>query len=200
MRGMTDSARSYWDSEAATFDDEPDHGLRDPGTRAAWQELLLAHLPPAPARVLDLGCGTGSLSVLLAEQGYEVTGLDLSDEMLAVAREKARLRGVEVAFEQGDAARPPYGSGSVDVVLTRHVLWAMPDRADALRGWADLLRPGGRLVLVEGFWFTGAGLRAQECERMLASLGRATTLHPLDDEIYWGGPVVDERYLVVSDG
>ena len=58
-----------WDDAAATFDDEPDHGLRDPQVRAAWAALLLPLMPPAPARILDLGCGTGSLAVLLASRG-----------------------------------------------------------------------------------------------------------------------------------
>ena len=56
---------AYWDNQAATFDEQPDHGLRDPHVRAAWEQLLLPRLPPAPAMVADLGCGTGSLSVLL---------------------------------------------------------------------------------------------------------------------------------------
>ena len=69
---MTDDARRFWDAEAATFDDEPDRGLRDPVVREAWRELLVELLPPVPAEVVDLGCGTGSLAVLLAEAGYRV--------------------------------------------------------------------------------------------------------------------------------
>ena len=93
-----DEARALWDAEALTFDEAPDHGLADPETRAAWRDLLLAHLPPAPARVADLGCGTGTLSVLLADEGYDVHGVDLSPEMIDRARAKAggqvgRLRG-----------------------------------------------------------------------------------------------------------
>ena len=62
-------ASAYWDSQAAAFDDEADHGLRDPRVRDTWRRLLLTHLPPAPAAVADIGCGTGSLSVLLAAEG-----------------------------------------------------------------------------------------------------------------------------------
>jgi len=194
----TDEIRASWDAEAATFDDEPDHGLRDPATRAAWRDLLLEHLPPAPARVADLGCGTGSLSVLLAGEGYDVRGVDLSGEMVARARAKASAAGVDARFAQGDAAVPPLSPGSFDVVLSRHVLWALPDPAAGLARWIELLAPGGMLLLVEGFWFTGAGLAAVDAEALVRAAGRSARVLPLTDPVLWGKEVSDERYLLVS--
>ncbi len=189
-----------WDAEAAGFDDEPDHGLRDPDTRAAWRDLLLEHLPPAPARVADLGCGTGTLSVLLAEQGYDVQGVDLSGQMVAAARAKVAAAGLDVTVVRGDAGAPPLRPGSFDVVLSRHVLWALPDPAAGLAWWCDLLAPGGRLLLVEGFWFTGAGLRARDAEALVRAGGRRSVVHPLSEPVLWGREIDDERYLLVSDG
>jgi SAM-dependent methyltransferase len=187
----------FWDAEAATFDDEPDHGLRDPSVREAWRRLLRDHLPEPPARVADLGCGTGSLTVLLADDGYAVDGVDLSPEMVDAAREKAAGRP-EVTVAVGDAGAPPLDAGAYDVVLCRHVLWALADAAAALDTWVGLLRDGGRLVLVEGFWHTGAGLRATDTEALLRGAGREPTTYPLPEDVYWGGPITDERYLVVA--
>ena len=99
--------RRSWDDAAATFDEEPDHGLADPTTREAWRVLLADALPPAPARVLDVGCGTGTLSGLLAAAGHDVTGVDFSPAMVDLARE--RHPGVE--FLLGDAADPPVDPG-----------------------------------------------------------------------------------------
>jgi SAM-dependent methyltransferase len=186
-----------WDAEAATFDDEPDHGLRDPATRAAWLELLIAHLPDPPARVADLGCGTGSLSVLLADAGYAVDGVDFSAEMVTRARDKAAGRD-GVTFAVADAADPSLEPHGYDVVLCRHVLWVLPDQAAALDRWGELLRPGGTLLLVEGSWHTGAGLSAAETEALLRTAGRTPTTYRLDDPVLWGGPITDERYLVVA--
>jgi 2-polyprenyl-3-methyl-5-hydroxy-6-metoxy-1,4-benzoquinol methylase len=191
-------ARAEWDGYAAEFDDEPDHGLRDPSVRAAWRSLLLEHLPPAPARVADLGCGSGSLSVLLAEEGYVVTGLDLSDRMLDLAREKASAAGLDVTFGQGDASEPGLEPGAYDVVLCRHVLWALPDPSAALARWVDLLRPGGRLVLVEGSWSTGGGLPARRTADLVREHRDEATVRHLPEAEYWGREIDDERYLVVS--
>jgi SAM-dependent methyltransferase len=195
MAGVT---ADFWDEQAATFDDQPDHGLRDADVRAAWQTLLLGVLPAAPASVTDLGCGTGSLAVLLAQHGFLVRGLDRSARMVAAACDKAAQAGMGIEFREGDAAVPPYPKASSDVVLARHVLWAMPDPAAALAKWVDLLRPGGRLVLVEGRWHTGAGLAATECEQLVRRHHGDASVRPLPDPALWGGPVTDERYLIVS--
>src|ERR1700754_4399848 len=153
-----------WNDEAATFDEAADHGLRDPAVRAAWRDLLLGPLPAPPAQVADLGCGTGTLSLLLAAEGYSVDGVDFSRAMVQRARAKAAAdpAGAEVGFVVADAAYPPLIRGAYDVVLSRHVLWAMPDPAWVLGRWIDLLAPDGVLVLVEGSWSTGAGLTAEQ--------------------------------------
>jgi SAM-dependent methyltransferase len=186
-----------WDAEAARFDDAADHGLRDAGVRAAWRELLLARLPDAPARVADLGSGTGTLSLLLADAGHVVDGVDLSPAMVRLAVAKAAGRD-DARFVVGDAAAPPLVPGSYDVVLCRHVLWALPDPARALRSWLGLLAPGGRLVLVEGHWSTGAGLRAADTVALLEATGRPASLTLLPEARYWGREIHDERYVVVS--
>lgn len=186
-----------WDAEAATFDEAADHGLRDDTVRAAWRDLLRGVLPPAPARVADLGCGTGTLSLLLADEGFAVDGVDFSPEMVRLAVAKAEGRD-DVRFVEADAAAPQLEPGSYDVVLCRHVLWAMPDPSAALRTWLGLLAPGGRLVLVEGRWFNGAGLSAAETAALLEGVGRRAEVTMLPEPAYWGREIDDERYLVVA--
>ncbi|MGW7042954.1 class I SAM-dependent methyltransferase [Streptomyces avermitilis] len=201
-RGPETSATSPdvdWDAESATFDDEPDHGLRDAVVREAWAARLRDWLPGRACDVLDLGCGTGSLSLLASEQGHRVTGVDLSPAMVGLARAKAA--GRDAAFLVGDAAAPPVGEERFDVVLVRHVLWTLPDPGRALRRWCGLLRPGGRLVLVEGVWGTVSpvGLSADRLTGLLTPLAKSVRVERLsDDPRLWGKEVADERYAVVA--
>jgi SAM-dependent methyltransferase len=198
-----------WDAAAAAFDDEADHGLRDPVVRDAWDARMGEWLPRQPGDVLDLGCGTGSLSLLAAERGHRVTGVDLSPAMVALAR--AKLAGRDAVFLVGDAAAPPVGEQLFDVILVRHVLWALPDPGRALRHWRGLLRPsgishvvgsgGGRLVLVEGVWGTTSpvGVPADRLTALLAPLVRDMRVERLShDARLWGKEVDDERYAVVA--
>jgi len=193
--GMTKDVREFWDAQAASFDEEPDHGLLDPEVRAAWAEVLLPEMPRAPARVVDLGCGTGSVTLLLARAGHDVHGVDLSDGMVAAARAKV---GASARVSRGDAADPPFEPTSVDVVFARHVLWALPDPDTAVARWVRLLRPGGRLVLVEGLWSTGSGISAARCRDLVGRHREEVVVKRLDDPGLWGGPISDERYLVTS--
>lgn len=192
--------RELWDAEAATFDEEPDHGLRDSATRAAWAALLGDALRGLTrASILDIGCGTGTLSVLLGEQGHRVTGIDASPAMLARAGAKAAAAGLSIPFYLMDAARPDLPPRGSDALVCRHLLWALPEPANVLRRWVDLLRPGGRLVLVEGSWNTGGGLHATDVLAMLPeSLAGAKARSLSDQPALWGGPVTDERYIIIA--
>ncbi|BCL31679.1 class I SAM-dependent methyltransferase [Streptomyces aurantiacus] len=188
-----------WDAESVTFDDEPDHGLRDPAVREAWAARLRGWLPRGPADVLDLGCGTGTLSLLASEAWHRVTGVDLSPRMVELAR--AKLAGRDAAFLVGDAAAPPVGEQRFDVVLVRHVLWTLPDPGRVLRHWRGLLRPGGRLVLIEGVWGTVSpvGISADRLTALLAHVAEDVRVEELsDDSLLWGREVADERYAVIA--
>ncbi|MEU2425467.1 class I SAM-dependent methyltransferase [Streptomyces sp. NPDC007851] len=195
----TVAASVDWDAEAARFDEEPDHGLGAPEVRAAWAERLRTWLPGRPADLLDLGCGTGSLALLAAEQGHRVTGVDSSPAM--VARARTKLAGHDAVFLLGDAATPPVGERLFDALLVRHVLWALPDPARVLRHWRALLRPGGRFVLVEGVWgtVTPVGLPADLLTALLTPLAADVRVERLSEAaVLWGKEVSDERYAVVA--
>lgn len=196
---MSDSDPIAWDEAAATFDQAPDHGLHDGDVRSAWVALLARVLPAGRSRLADLGCGTGSLAILASELDHRVDGVDFSEQMLAIARAKANdVEGV--TFFQGDAADPGLPERAYDAVICRHVLWALPDPHAAIEAWTRLLRPGGKLILIEGRWSTGAGLSIDDTSGLIRDLGYTPTIELLDDPRYWGGPITDDRYLATVEG
>lgn len=142
----------YWDWRGAAYDSAPRHGLQNEQQRASWLAAL-RQIVPLPARdVLDVGAGTGFLSLLLAEIGHRVTGVDLSEGMLAEARRKAAALPNPPTFLLGDVHAPPRPPATFDVVIERHVLWTLLDPERALQSWSRLLRPGGRLILIDTLW------------------------------------------------
>jgi ubiquinone/menaquinone biosynthesis C-methylase UbiE len=191
---------SLWDGIAARYDGlRPDQGLTDPAVRAAWRTLVESHLPDPPSAVLDVGCGTGSISLMLAEASYTVTGIDYAPGMIEVARAKATAANTSVAFDVQDGSSPDFPPASFDAIVCRQTLWALPDRRAALSNWATLLRPGGRLILVEGRFASGNGMSADQIEAAFPPAFSAPIITDLGiNHALWGGPIPDQRLLVTA--
>jgi len=193
-------ARLYWDNLASTFDNQPDHGLHDPMVRESWTELIKTWIPNTQATVLDIGCGTGSLSVVLARLGHSVTGIDVSPSMIALAQAKAAMDGLKIEFHVMDAAFPQLSRQRFDVIICRHLLWALPEPDQVLQRWIELLKQKARLILIEGYWATGAGLHAQEIIQLFpSSFGDVSIQNLSENPNLWGGNVMDERYAIIAD-
>jgi SAM-dependent methyltransferase len=98
--------------------------------------------------VLDVACGTGNAAIPAARAKATVTGLDLTPEMLAVARSRAADAGVQVEWREGDAEELPFADASVDVVLSTFGVMFAPRHEVVADEIARVLRPGGRVGLV----------------------------------------------------
>jgi ubiquinone/menaquinone biosynthesis C-methylase UbiE len=138
-----------WDRGVEDYDELVAHGRLTRTEADAWKVVLTRLLPPAPAKILEVGAGTGVMSLLLAELGYSVTATDISKGMLDEARRKASERRLAIAFEIADAEALPFGEKTFDAVFGRHILWTLPYPDRALGEWRRVLKPGGRLVLVD---------------------------------------------------
>src|SRR5579875_3044621 len=148
---------AFWSTVAPDYEAHSGN-VAEYGTQAyqRWEEALAAVLPDPPARVLDVASGTGYLALAASGLGHHVTAIDLSPQMLEELRAHAVDRGLTVDSRLGDAVQPDFPPASFDVVTSRHFLWTLREPGKAMANWHTLLRPGGRLLAVDGFWFTGS--------------------------------------------
>lgn len=125
--------------------------LMTAGRHHAWRRLAARALVRPGDRVVDVGCGTGDLSFACLEAGAAaVTGLDFAPPMVARARHKAAERHADAAsFAIADATRLPLDDASVDGWCSAFVVRNIPDLDAALAEAYRVLRPGGRLAILE---------------------------------------------------
>ena len=141
---------AHWDRRAAHFDEDFGHSIRTAAERAAWDRILDLILPAAATlEALDIGCGTGFLSLELALRGHLVTGIDFASSMIAQARKKAAERHAVIRYEEADAEQLPFAAASFDIAVSRHLLWTLPHPERAMDEWIRVLRPSGRLIIVD---------------------------------------------------
>ncbi|WP_417710347.1 class I SAM-dependent methyltransferase [Roseibium aggregatum] len=169
---LREEIKEYWGKRAETFDSQPGHEIFSTEEHTAWKNLFRKHLGAGNSRsVLDLASGTGVISHLLDDLNFDVTGMDWAEPMLAKAREKAKARGRKIRFLLGDAERTMEPAGSYDAITCRHLVWTLVDPASAFAEWHRVLKPEGRLLIVDGdfvnpSWFA----------RLLSSLSQARGL------------------------
>ncbi|MDI7864208.1 class I SAM-dependent methyltransferase [Rhizobiaceae bacterium n13] len=169
---LRDEIKAYWSARAATFDLSPGHEIFSEEERAAWHALIKRHLGPGDGRkALDLASGTGVISHLMDDLGYRVTGIDWSEAMLERARAKAASRGRAIRFQLGDAESTLEADDSYDVIVTRHLVWTLVDPLACFREWLRVLKPGGRLLIIDGD-FVNTSLAERLVKRLAAVLER----------------------------
>lgn len=139
-------------SAAVTYDPITQYVL--PPQETWVREGLVQAIEARPRRILDLGCGTGSTTLLLKQRfpSAEVIGLDLSPHMLVVATDKAQKAGLDIAFRHGDATATGLPAQSVDVVTASLLFHETPPAVTQaiLREAYRLLVPGGEIVILDG--------------------------------------------------
>jgi ubiquinone/menaquinone biosynthesis C-methylase UbiE len=161
---LKEDIRAYWSKRAESFDQSTGHRIEDTAEAPTWRALIREAFGDIKGRrVLDLACGTGEISRMLLDMGADVTGVDFAEPMLSRAKTKhagRAFRGVIADVEdlklEADA--------SYDAVVTRHLVWTLVNPHAAFAEWRRVLKPGGRLLVMDGDWInaplTGRLMRA----------------------------------------
>lgn len=142
---MSTTDARFWDKIAEGYAAKP---VDDPAAFERKIAITIDQMSPQ-ATLLDIGCGTGSLCLRVAPHGAQVHGLDLSPEMVRIARGKAQAQGSDnVTFHVGpfDAGFTAFAGESLDVVCAYSLLHLVPQRAGALAHIYRLLKPGGAFI------------------------------------------------------
>lgn len=137
---------SYWEKRSGDFLEHKRAELHSPMSER-WLYEIKNQLPQdRNLRVLDVGCGAGFFSVLLAKEGYQVTGVDLTPDMVENARTLAEEEKTDCEFFVMDAENLRFADESFDVVISRNLTWTLPDVKSAYREWVRVLKKGGILL------------------------------------------------------
>ena len=147
--------KEYWTGRASGYSEINQEELRT-AQREVWRRELKAHIErqfpdrdPKSVRVLEIGTGPGFFAILLCEFGYDVTAIDLTPAMLVEARKNAGALASQIKFMEMNAEELYFLDHSFDVILSRNLTWNLPHPETAYREWQRVLKPGGRLVILE---------------------------------------------------
>lgn len=154
MSQTLEQIRQYWNSRAEGYTLSNREELEDEHRIFLWEQQIRRALNGRVCRhVLDVGCGPGFFSVLLARLGYEVTAVDYTENMLAEARKNAAHYGVDIDFRRMDAQKLDFEDGIFDLVISRNVLWNLEQPEQAYREWLRVLKPNGTLMNFDGNFY-----------------------------------------------
>lgn len=145
--------RNYWDYRSEVYST----GIVEYSEeeRTAWKNMLTLILEEKEdLKVLDVGTGPGQLALMFAEMGHNVTGVDLSPNMLKKAKENALKQSLDITFIQGDAENLQLPDLQFDVVSSKFLLWTLPDPQKALSEWKKVLKKDGIIIAIDGDWFS----------------------------------------------
>ncbi len=199
------TSRQFFASAAGEWD-----RVRDELFGAGFAAPALLALLPADWVVADLGCGTGATVSLLAPHVRRVVGVDRADEMLAAARERTGAFG-NVELHASPLERLPLASASMDAAIFTLVLHHLPSPLEALREAARVVRPGGRLLIIDmaphdreeyrqQMGHVWLGFSPDQIERWLTDAGfSAPRVHPLSPAADAKGPALLAATAIRTD-
>lgn len=147
---IKDTVSAYWDTRSQGYALQVD--AQQANRDFQQYRVYLGDLPEG-AKVLDVGCGPGFFATELAQEGFCVTAVDMSQGMLMQARRRALEKNVTVQFTQADALELPFDDETFDLVCCRDLVWNLSDPQAAYREWLRVLKPDGKLVVFDGNYY-----------------------------------------------
>ena len=152
---------AYWTDRASGYSEVNQEELAGI-QKKTWSDLLdreirdhfkIGETHRSRIRILDIGAGPGFLSVILCEQGYQVTAADYAETMLEEAKQNAGTLAEKICFRREDAMNLSFPKATFDVVLSRNLTWNLPDPQRAYEEWLRVLKHNGLLLIFDANWY-----------------------------------------------
>ena len=137
---------NYWEKRSDSFLEQRRQELHSTMAER-WLKEIRRQLPEGKnLRILDVGCGAGFFTVLLSKEGHQVTGIDLTPDMIKNARLLAEEENADCQFQVMDAENPDFPDETFDVIISRNLTWTLPHVSHAYKEWVRVLKKGGVLL------------------------------------------------------
>ena len=150
---LNSEIKAYWEGEAEIYSKGIQEELAGPH-RAAWKKIILENAPTKERlKILDAGCGPGFFPIILSEEGHEVTGIDITENMISCAKENLKKQGQKAELLTMDCQKLNFPDCTFDLVLCRNITWTLDDPKKAYQEWKRVLKPGGRMLVFDACWY-----------------------------------------------
>ncbi len=146
---------TYWSKRAESFSEQKHQEIHSK-KKLLWQEEFLRHFSATDKlSVLDVGCGAGFFEMVLSDFDFQVTGVDLTPEMIERGKVLLNRHGAKGSLMVMDAEKLDFADSSFDLVISRNLTWTLPHPVEAYREWQRVLKPGGMLLVYDAEYAKG---------------------------------------------
>lgn len=152
-KNIVEDIKKYWKSQSERYSNMNIEDMEGE-KKEVWQKLILDNAPQKEKlKILDVGTGPGFFSIIMALNNHDVTGIDITPEMIAQAKNNALYYKAKVDFRLVKDNELPFDEGEFDMIICRDVIWNIKDPISYLKDLNRVLKKGGRLTYFDANWY-----------------------------------------------
>lgn len=150
---LTEDIQKYWTKRSTSYSEGNNRELQS-NKKDIWTEVILENVEKqGKLKILDVGCGPGEFSILMAKECHDVVGVDLTEAMLDEARKNAQKYNVYVDFRQMDIQNLSFPDNTFDLIISRNVTWNLQNVESFYKGCSRVLKDDGRLIYFDANYY-----------------------------------------------
>lgn len=149
---LSSRIKNFWEADAESYSEGIRKELSGP-VKDSWVKIILENAPPQEELdILDVGTGPGFFPIILTQEGHRVTGIDLTENMIAQAKRNLKDLGLSAELLTMDCQDLQFNDNRFDLIVCRNLTWTLDNPEKAYAEWRRVLRPGGRMLVFDACW------------------------------------------------